>query len=49
MTPVSCVLPPDRRDAAVLESEPATPRPPETPAAMFAAPVASSSWLVSMA
>ena len=40
--------PPERRDAAVFDSDPATPMPPDRPAATLAAPVASSSWFVSM-
>ena len=42
-TPVICVWPPERREAAVLDSEPATPIPPESPAARLAVPAPTNS------
>ena len=47
VSPTTCVLPPARSEAAVLERLPATPRPPTRPDAMLAAPAASSSWSAS--
>ncbi len=45
--PVICERLPVRYAAAVFDSEPPTPSPPENPAPMLAAPVASSSWSAS--
>ena len=48
ISPVTWVCPPERREAAVFDSEPATPSPAESPAAMFAAPDPTSSWFESI-